>query len=107
MDNTLPSAITMLDRLMSAAGWHSNHNRLFEAVPHMSDRLSADDMITTLENLGVPVISARCHMRQVSAEDCPAIFICENGDVRALFDRANDKLLAARITDDTPKWSVC
>ncbi|WP_347538257.1 ABC transporter transmembrane domain-containing protein [Roseovarius sp. CAU 1744] len=106
MESTLPSAINILDKVMSAAGWHSNQNRLFEALPHMSDRLSADDMIRTLENLGVPVASARCNLREVHSGDCPALFIAQDGAVSAIFDRAGGKLLTARIEDDDPAWAV-
>lgn len=106
MDNTLPSAINILDRIMSAAGWHSNHNRLFEAVPHMSDTLSADDMIRTLENLGVPLASEHCNLQQVQPRDCPALFIREDGTVLAVFERADDKVLTCSIGEDKPAWAV-
>ena len=104
MENTLPSAINILDRVMSAAGWHSNHNRLFEAVPHMSDTLSADDMIKTLENLGVPIASQRCSSSQIQSKDCPALFIQDDGAVVAMFERAGDNVLACDIEEETPDW---
>ena len=104
MENTLPSAINILDRVMSAAGWHSNHNRLFEAVPHMSDTLSADDMIKTLENLGVPIASQRCSSSQIQSKDCPALFIQDDGAVVAMFERAGDSVLACDIEEETPDW---
>lgn len=106
MENTLPSAINILDRIMSAAGWHSNHNRLFEAVPHMSDKLSADDMIRTLENLGVPIASERCNLRQLQSRDCPALFVTEDDSVLAIFERSEDKLLTCSVGDEKPTWTA-
>ena len=106
MESTLPSAINLLNRVMSAAGWHSNHNRLFEAVPHMSDRLSADDMIRTLENLGVPLAFENCTAREVVSKDCPALFIRDDGKISAIFDVDGGKLLVCGLEDDQPQWQT-
>ena len=104
MESTLPSAINILDKVMSAAGWHSNHNRLFEAIPHMSDRLNADDMIKTLENLGIPLSLQRCSLLDVDDKDCPALFLHDNGDISAILEVSNSKLLICDATVDRPAW---
>ncbi len=104
MDNTLTSAISILDRIMSAAGWHSNQNRLFEAVPHMSDRLSAADMVKTLENLGVPIASERCNLKEVGVRDCPALFIRDDHSVIAILEVSGDTLLTCAIGEEKPSW---
>ena len=106
MDSTLPTAISILDRAMSAAGWHSNHNRLFEAVPHMSDRLSGEDMIKTLQNLGVPLSIENCALNQVSDADCPALFVRQNGDVLALFGVDGKKHLCCTMEEAKPSWQT-
>ena len=104
MENTLPSAINILNRVMSAAGWHSNNNRLFEAVPHMSDRLNADDMIKTLENLGVPLTLQRCSLQHVHDNDCPALFVNGDGDIFAVLEVIGSSLLICGIEEDEPSW---
>lgn len=104
MENTLPTAISILDRAMSAAGWHSNHNRLFEAVPHMSDRLTSEDMIKTLQNLGVPLSTGHCTLRQITNRDCPALFVRENGDVLAIFEVNDRQVLCCTMDEAKPSW---
>ena len=104
MNNTLSASISILDRVMSAAGWHSNQNRLFEAVPHMSDRLSAADMVKTLENLGVPISAEKCNLRQVGQKDCPALFISDDGGITAVLEARAETLLACPIGSDAPDW---
>ena len=93
MENTLSTNLNLLNQLMSAAGWHSNKNRLFEAMPHMSDRLSPQDMTKTLENLGVSTSCEACRLRDVTADDCPALFIDRHDRVRAIFAADTGKLL--------------
>ncbi|MFD1157173.1 peptidase domain-containing ABC transporter [Roseovarius aestuarii] len=106
MDNTLPSAINTLDRVMSAAGWHSNHNRLFEAVPHMSQQLNASDMIKTLENLGVPLTQQDCSLDLVREGDCPALFVREDGTISAILDAKDAQLLTCSVAEDKPIWQA-
>ncbi|MEM9585472.1 MAG: ABC transporter transmembrane domain-containing protein [Pseudomonadota bacterium] len=104
METSLPSGITLLSRLMSAAGWHCNENRLFEAIPHMSDRLSAQDMAQTLSNLGVPTMQEWGRLKHVTADDCPALFIDPKHGLSALLDVDGDKVLLAEAGADAPAW---
>ncbi len=104
MDTTLTPSLNLLSQLMSAAGWHSTENRLFEAVPHMSDRLSPQDMTKTLENLGVPTSSETCRLDEITADDCPSLFVDTRDQMRAVLDAADGKLLISGVDETEPEW---
>ncbi|MEM9577932.1 MAG: ABC transporter transmembrane domain-containing protein [Pseudomonadota bacterium] len=104
MDTALTPSLTLLNQLMSAAGWHSTENRLFEAVPHMSDRLSPRDMTKTLENLGVPTSSEFCRLNDITAEDCPSLFVGAQDQMRAVLDARDGKLLVSQEGVGRPEW---
>ncbi len=101
---TLPNGLNLLNRLMSAAGWHCNENRLFEAIPHMSNKLSPRDLTQALENLGVPTSEEHCRLKHVTRDDCPALFIDRKGVVRAVLDAQGDEVLIATAGSDKPGW---
>lgn len=105
MEITTSSGIAILRKLISAAGWHSNRHRLIEAVPHMSDNLSPDDLITTLNNLALPIQSTHCRLQDISAQDCPALFLDRTGEVLAVLDADADRLLLCQLDQDVPKWT--
>ncbi|MFT4782701.1 MAG: ATP-binding cassette subfamily C protein LapB [Paracoccaceae bacterium] len=104
MDIALPSGLNILKKLVSSAGWHSNETSLFEAVPHMSDKLSPTDLTKTLQNLGVPMTSAKCRLHEITAEDCPALFIDQRGNVQAILDAEPSQLLICDVDQDEPAW---
>lgn len=104
MEHALTQSLNLLNQLMSAAGWHSTPNRLFEAVPHMSDRLSPGDMTKTLENLGVPISSELCRLKDITAEDCPSLFIDDKNAMRAILDAKDGELLISGEGHVEPVW---
>ncbi len=104
MDIALNSGMSLLKTLISAAGWHGNDRRLFEAVPHMSDRLKPSDLIRTLENLGVPVTSTNCALRDVTKDDCPALFVNKSGKAIAILDARPGEVFAADADQKDGSW---
>lgn len=105
-DIALPSGLSLLNNLMSAAGWHCNQNRLFEAVPHMSDQLSSRDLTQTLDNLGVPTVQEPCRLKDLTADDCPSLFIDANDTVFAVLDVSAKKILTSFGDGDEPSWQT-
>ena len=104
MDNAVSPSFNLLNQLMSAAGWHSSQNRLFEAVPHMSDKLTPFDMVRTFENLGVPTSSQRCRLSEIQADDCPALFVDSKDRMQAILAADAENLLVCELQDSSPKW---
>ncbi len=104
MDVTLSSGLNILNVLMSRAGWHCNDNRLVEAVPHMLNRLSSSDLVKTLANLGVPTSEETCHLRQISSDDCPALFVGSNGAILAILEENDGQLLVMSPGEDGQSW---
>lgn len=105
MDNTVSPSFTLLNQLMSAAGWHSSQNRLYEAVPHMSDQLTPFDMAATLKNLGVPTSSLRCKLTDIEAEDCPALFVDDQDRMQAILAADAGNLLICGLGENAPTWA--
>lgn len=106
MEISTPSGIAILRKLISAAGWHSNQDRLIEAVPHMSDRLSSDDLVATLNNLALPIQSIDCRLQDIGPKDCPALFLDGSGSVFAILEAESDRLLLCELDQDVPKWTA-
>ena len=104
MDNAVSPSFNLLNQLMSAAGWHSSQNRLFEAVPHMSDKLTPFDMVRTFENLGVPTSSQRCRLSEIQADDCPALFVDSKDRMQAILASDSGNLLVCELQDSSPRW---
>ncbi|ABG33198.1 ABC transporter ATP-binding protein [Roseobacter denitrificans] len=104
MDKAVSPSFNLLNQLMSAAGWHSSQNRLFEAVPHMSDELTPFDMVSTFRNLGVPTSSQRCKLNEIEADDCPALFVDTQDCMQAILDADQGNLLVCQLGDTDPRW---
>ena len=104
MDNASSGVFAILMHLLSAAGWHGSDRRVFEAVPHMSDDLSAEDVVQTLKNLEIPATSAFGNLRQITKEDCPSLFIDRRGTMQGVIDARNGKLLVCELGSDNPRW---
>lgn len=104
MEKAISPSFNVLNQLMSAAGWHSSPNRLFEAVPHMSDQLTPFDMVSTFENLGVPTSSQRCKLSEIQADDCPALFVDNQDRMQAILEASSGNLLICRLEESDPHW---
>ena len=101
---TLPSGLKLLSSLMSSAGWHCNETRLIEAVPHMSDRLTALDLTQTLDNLGITTSEEWADLRHITADDCPALFIDPKGVVFAIIDADDARIRTFSSKTDSAIW---
>ena len=104
MGMALPASLNLLNKLMSAAGWHCTESSLFEAVPHMSDNLSPNDIKKTLDNLEVPTTEERCRLKHITAADCPALFVDSKNAIYAILDAKADMLLMSSASMPEPTW---
>ncbi|MBW4708949.1 ATP-binding cassette domain-containing protein [Roseobacter sp. YSTF-M11] len=104
MQLAINPGLAVLEKLMLAAGWHSSHRRLSEAAPHLVQELNADDLITTLNNLGVPLSVAEARLSDVEKSDCPSLFVSPSGPIRAILDCKDSQILVCDTTDQTPAW---
>jgi len=98
------AAIPMLASLLSAAGWHGSNRRVFEALPHMSDRLSVRDIVSTLDNLEIPTSSTYGSLSQLTAEDTPLLFIDRRGRMLGILDVGDKGLLIAEPGKTEAVW---
>ncbi|MGC3940143.1 peptidase domain-containing ABC transporter [Roseobacter sp. EG26] len=104
MQSSINPGLALLEKLMLAAGWHSNQRTLFEAAPHLVQDLSSEDLITTLQNLGVPLSSANVRQTEVAKSDCPSMFIGSSGRLQAILDQKDDLILVCDLNDQEPEW---
>ena len=104
MDTVIHPGLSLLQKLMMAAGWHSSHRNLTEAAPHLADRMSAEDLIVTLRNLDIPVSVAPARQKDITESDCPALFVEKSGKVVAILGSENGKLLLCDTEDADPAW---
>ncbi|MEM9342079.1 MAG: ABC transporter transmembrane domain-containing protein [Pseudomonadota bacterium] len=104
MSGSPDAALPMLANLLSAAGWHGSNRRVFEALPHMSDRLSVNDILTTLENLEIPTSQTVGNLSQLTDEDVPLLFIDRSGRMLGILEVGEDGLLVAEPGMTEPDW---
>lgn len=103
---THADAGTLLHRLISAGGWYGTDSAIFEGMPHMSDRLSADDLVATLSNLEIPITQMQCRQDAIARSDCPALFVSDTGQCLAVLDACDDALLAMATGAKTATWQA-
>lgn len=99
------AALPMLTNLLSAAGWHGSNGRLFEAVPHMSDDLSVEDVLDTLENLEVPTSHTIGSPHSITPDDTPLLFVDGRGQMLGILEARDDDLLIAQPGSEDPVWT--
>jgi len=73
------NASQLLQQLLMAGGWRNSQETILEAFPHMSESLHPDEIVETLDNLKVPYSKIHCTERDITADECPALIIPENG----------------------------
>ncbi len=104
MTTATDAAMPMLTNLLSAAGWHGGDRCVFEAVPHMSGTLSAEDIIGTLKNLEIPTSLCVGSPHRMTAEDTPLLFIGSKGQMLGILEIGEDGLLVAEPGAKEPAW---
>ncbi len=87
------NAHSLLHTLLSAGGWRSSDETLFEALPHMADHLNQNDLRKTLENLQIPFSEVRCRETELTQAECPALVLSDDGRVYVLLDRTAQGLV--------------
>lgn len=98
------TALPMLNNLLSAAGWHGGNRRVFEAVPHMSNDLSVEDILSTLENLDIPTSQTVGNLQNLTSEDMPILFIDARGKMLGILEVGDEGLLVAEPGSADPAW---
>lgn len=91
------TASRLLYLLLSAGGWRNNEDRLLEAFPHMSEKLRPEDLSETLDILKIPYTQIRCRERDITAQECPALIVPENGACYLALSRDGGDL---QVSDD-------
>lgn len=93
-----------LKQLVERSGWHAGTRGLIEAAPHLRRDLTPEDCIETLFNLGLPLSFARGRLCDVTAGDCPVLFIGDDGVVDVVLAKDGDFLCLAAEDCATGKW---
>ena len=104
MTNGTDAAMPVLTSLLSAAGWHGSQRRVFESMPHMSDRLSIDDLVTTIANLKVPTSVVDGSPHKIAVGDVPLLFARKDGRFIGILDVADEELLVIEPGEVEPVW---
>lgn len=94
----------LLRRFIDLSGWHSSETGLVEAVPHLTEKLSASESIAALRNLGLPLVFAKGRMTDLGPEDFPTLQFMPDGGMRIILERRGDMLLVARDDEAVPTW---
>lgn len=105
-DLTLSNASALLHRLLSAGGWQGTDAAIFEGMPHLSERLSGNDLVTTLENLEIPLTQVTCRQNEIARSDCPALFLSDDGHCLAVLDARDGELLTIAPGIDKAAWQA-
>ncbi|MEO0569338.1 MAG: ABC transporter transmembrane domain-containing protein [Pseudomonadota bacterium] len=99
-DISVVKTTSLLERLFFACGWRNDHDTIFEAMPHMSDRLRAKEVFKTLENLNIPFSSAECREVQITNDECPALVIPKDGEPYVALEVRGRELIVITPGDD-------
>lgn len=76
-----------------------------QAVPHLTERVTASDCIATLRNLGLELTFVTGATYELSHHDLPALRIADNGSISIVLARQNNDVLVERDPDSgAPIW---
>lgn len=78
---SLPHAGDLLRHLIAECGWRNSDTALAEAIPHLAEEMSAQDLLQTLQNLKIPYSTLRCREAEITHEECPALVLLDDGSV--------------------------
>lgn len=73
--------------LLEALGWHGHARRIFEAVPHLTTKITLTDLRNLMANLGYTSKSHKLNLRQLPDELIPCLFISNKEDIYILSER--------------------
>lgn len=76
--------------LLEAMEWRGQPRQLSEAIPHFVNRLSADDVRTTLANLNIRTTPVELRQGQLEASALPCLFQPRRGPMRTVLAIAED-----------------
>ncbi len=97
-------AIGLLRAIVRQAGWGGDERGLLTALPHMAPALDAAELVSTLENLGVPHAVLPARLERLAADDCPCLLIDARGAARAAFDARPGEALILEPGEAEPAW---
>ncbi len=89
-DNS-PYAVCIIP-LLKELGWHNYARELLEALPHFSEHLELVDLRNILVTLGYDSTPKKIQVKSIQKELYPCLFISNDGDVRVLLSKENNKI---------------
>lgn len=96
--------VTLLRRLVEAAGFNADDRSLTGALPHTVAADAVVDYQAALENLGLPLFTADAPLSAISDADCPCLFLGEGGQNLVILEVASEHILAAPDGEAIPTW---
>ncbi len=82
-----PTILSRLGDFLDLAGIRLDPSRLAEATPHLAEGLTAQEIIRTLRNLGLPThVMEGVRQDRITAADCPCLFLPERGGPQIIDD---------------------
>ncbi len=70
--------------LLEAMEWRGQPRQLSEAIPHFVDRLSTDDVRSTLANINIRTTALRIRQGELEASALPCLFEPDGGPMRTI-----------------------
>lgn len=99
------TGLSLLSRFVETSGWQTSRSGLMQAVPHLTERVTASDCITALRNLGLDLTFVTGTTCELSNTDLPALRIADEGSVSIILARRDDVVLIEQDPDaSAPKW---
>ncbi len=89
---TTTNASVLLQHLLKVGGWRNSEEAILEAFPHMSEQLHFEEIIQTLDNLKVPYSRIVCREIEITAAECPALVIGQDGVCKVLLSVQDSEL---------------
>lgn len=106
----LLEATACLAPLLDALGWRGTPRQLAEALPHLSERLDLDDLLSVLANLRYTCRPVDTRMGDIDERLLPCLFVANDGSMRVLLENRADGLRAfdggsgqLTVVDDTER----
>lgn len=90
--------------LLLGIGWHGPDRTIVSAMPHDAVSPTIQHLKQTLEHLKIETFEARTRLDTLSSQDCPCLFVTDQGEVFGVLGREADRIHVQRPGAEAPQW---
>lgn len=96
--------VPLFRSLLLAVGWHGLDRTIVAAMPHDAITPTVEHLKETLEHLKIETFEARARLDSVSNQDCPCLFVTDEGEILVLVATDDSRIHVQRPGQDIPRW---